>query len=724
MPLAKLSLGFSPLLWAAALAVLTFPTFSLAAEGTPVPGTSPYSYPPAPRGDVVDDYHGQKIADPYRWLEDLDAPETRAWIEAENKLTESFLDAIPARDKIRAQLEKLWNYERFGLPVKRGERYFFTRNDGLQNQSVLYVTDSLAAAPRLLLDPNTLSQDGTVALTSWRPSEDGQLLAYGLAEAGSDWQRWQVLDVATGKPRTDDIRWVKFSGVSWLKDGSGFFYSRYDEPQAGEQFTAANYYHKLYFHKLGTPQADDQLIYERPDEKEWGFGGSVSEDGQYLVIHVWRGSEPKNLLYVKKLAEPQSPIIKVVSEWEAEFDYLGNEGTKFWIATDWEAPQRRVMSFDLHDLARDKWRTVVPEAPETLTNVNLVGERIVCSYLHDVQTQVKLFSLTGQAAGAIELPAVGTASGFGGKRKDRETFYMFSNLTTPATIYRYDFDTQQSTVYKQPKIDFDSSQYVVRQVFYPSRDGTKIPMFLAHRKDLQLDGKNPTLLYGYGGFNVSLEPWYSVTVATWLDLGGVYAVANLRGGGEYGRPWHDAGKLDQKQNVFDDFIAAGEWLIENKYTSREKLAIRGGSNGGLLVGACLTQRPDLYAAALPGVGVLDMLRFHKFTIGRAWTAEYGSSDDAAQFPVLRAYSPLHNIHPGTNYPATLITTGDHDDRVVPAHSYKFAAELQRAQAGPAPILIRIDTSAGHGAGKPTQKLIDETADWLSFLVQVLKMDVR
>lgn len=720
MALAKLILGLAPLLIAAVVVMLTPPT-SHTAEGTPVTDSRTYVYPLAARGDVVDDYHGQRIADPYRWLEELDAPETRTWIEAENKLTEAFLDAIPARKSIRAKLEKLWNYERFGQPVRRGKNYFFSRNDGLQNQSVLYVAAGLDAEPRVLLDPNTLSKDGTVALSSWRPSEDGQLLAYGLTEAGSDWQRWRVLDVATGEHRNDDIRWVKFSSASWLKDGSGFFYSRYDEPKPGEAYTAANYYHKLYFHKLGDQQADDTLIYERPDEKEWGFGGGVSEDGKYLLIHIWRGSEQKNLLFVKDLQEPDAPLVEIVSEWEAEFDYLTNDGTKFWLVTDWEAPQRRVVTFDLNDRARDKWQTVVPEASDTLTSVNVVGDRIVCSYLHDVQTQVKFFQLDGMPAGNLKLPGVGTANGFGGKREDRETFYTFSNLTTPATIYRYDFDSEKSTVYKQPQIDFDGSQYVVRQVFYPSKDGTKIPMFLAHKKDLKLDGMNPTLLYGYGGFNISLEPWYSVTIATWLDLGGVYAVANLRGGGEYGREWHDAGKLDKKQNVFDDFIAAAEWLIAEKYTSREKLAISGRSNGGLLVGACMTQRPDLFGAALPGVGVLDMLRFHKFTIGRAWAAEYGSADDPEQFAYLLKYSPLHNLKEGTKYPPTLITTGDHDDRVVPAHSYKFAAELQRVQTGEAPVLIRIDTSAGHGAGKPTQKLIDETADWMSFLVQVLKV---
>ncbi len=702
------------------LSLLLLPLVAFAADPmSSVKSTMKFNYPAARRGVKVDEYHGTQVADPYRWLEEPDSPETRAWVTAENIVTDAFLEAIPQRKSIRERLEKLWNYERFGMPSKRGENYFYSRNDGLQNQSVLYVTQSLAGDARMLLDPNKLSKDGTVALTSTRASDDGKYLAYGLASAGSDWQEWKVLDVATGEDTGDHLRWVKFSGVSWLKDGSGFFYSRYDEPKTGQAFTAANFYQKLFFHKLGTPQSEDQLIYKRDDQKEWGFGGHVTDDGKYLLINVWRSTEPKNLLFYKELDKPDAPIVELINTWEAEFDYVGNEGTKFWISTDLDAPHRRVIAIDLAKPQRDAWQEVIPEAADTLTGVGLVGDRFICHYLHNVQSQVKLCKLDGTPDGEIKLPGEGTAGGFGGEREDRETFFYFTNMTTPTTIFRYDFDQRDSTVFRRPKLDFEGAKYTVKQILYASKDGTKIPLTIAHRKDLKLDGSHPTILYGYGGFNASTTPGFTPATATWLDLGGIYAVANLRGGGEFGRAWHEAGMLDKKQNVFDDFIAAAEWLIAEKYTSREKLAISGRSNGGLLVGACMTQRPELFGAALPGVGVLDMLRYHKFTIGRAWAGEYGSSDDAAQFKTLLAYSPLHNIKVGTHYPPTLITTADHDDRVVPAHSYKFAAELQQAQGGPAPILIRIDTSAGHGAGKPTQKMIDETADTFSFLVKVL-----
>jgi prolyl oligopeptidase len=720
MKLAKYLVGALPLLVALVLVIFT----PLPPSAAPLAGAQdamPFAYPPARRDNTIDNYHGTEIADPYRWLEAPDSPETRAWVTAENKLTESFLSQIPQRDAIRKRLTALWNYERFGLPHKKGQRYFYTRNDGLQNQSVLYVADTLEGEPRVLLDPNTLSQDGTVSLTGWQASDDGARLAFGLASAGSDWQEWKVLDVATGKLADDHLRWVKFSGASWKKDGSGFYYSRYDAPDEGEAYTAANFYHKLYFHKLGTPQAEDKLIYERPDEKEWNFSGHVTDDGQYLLILVWRGSESKNLVFYQALDEADAPVVELINTWEASFDYLGNEGEKFWLATDLDAPQQRVIQIDLAAPARDQWREIVPEAKDTLSSVSLVGDRLVCQYLHDVQSQVKLFTLAGEAASEIKLPDGGVAGGFGGERTDRETFYYFTNLTTPTSIFRYDFDTQESTLFRRPNVDFDASPYVAEQVFYASKDGTKIPLTIVCRRDIQLDGSHPTILYGYGGFNIPQLPGFSVTTATWLELGGVYAVANLRGGGEYGRAWHDAGKLDNKQNVFDDFIAAAEYLIETKYTSRAKLAISGRSNGGLLVGACMTQRPELFGAALPGVGVLDMLRYHQFTIGRAWAAEFGSADDPKQFKTLLAYSPLHNLKPGTHYPPTLINTGDHDDRVVPAHSYKFAAELQRVHAGDAPVLIRIDTSAGHGGGKPTTKLIDETADTLAFLVKVLKV---
>ena len=603
----------------------------------------------------------------------------------------------------------------------RGGRCFYSRNDGLQNQSVLYVAETLDAAPRVLLDPNMLSADGTVALAGYSVSEDGKYLAYGLSSAGSDWMEWRVRDVDTGQDRADHLRWVKFSGASWAKDGSGFYYSRYEAPTDGEELQQVNYYQKLFFHALGTPQEADVMVYERPDQKEWGIGGEVSEDGRYLLIYISQGTERKNQLFYKSLAESNAPIVELLNEFDASYYFLGSDGEEFWLQTDKDAPRGRVVAVHLRNPDPSQWREVIPEADETLQGVTLVGERFIASYLQDAATQVKVFGLDGAFERTVALPGLGAAGGFGGKRRYTETFYSYTSFTVPSAVYRYDISTGQSTLYKQPQVAFDPEAYETRQVFYPSKDGTRIPLFLTHKKGLTLDGQNPTYLYGYGGFDISLTPSFSPAQIVWLELGGVFAVANLRGGGEYGEAWHDAGRRRLKQNVFDDFIAAGEWLLANGYTSTPKLAIGGGSNGGLLVGACLTQRPDLWGACLPAVGVLDMLRFQKFTIGWAWTSDYGSSDDPADFPVLHAYSPLHNLKPGTSYPATLITTGDHDDRVVPAHSFKFAAALQAAQAGPSPTLIRIETRAGHGAGKPTTKVIEEAADRWAFLVKVLGM---
>lgn len=685
--------------------------------------TTPFAYPAAQRADQTDDYHGTVVADPYRWLEDPDSPETRAWIEAENALTFDFLAQIPAREAIQKRLTALWDYERFGMPYFQGGRCFYGRNDGLQPQSVLYVFETRDGEPRVLLDSNTLSEDGTVALAGYAISEDGRRMAYGLATAGSDWNEWRVRDVDTGEDLADHLRWVKFSGASWAKDGSGFYYSRYDAPAEGEELRLANYYQKLYFHALGTPQEADVLVYERPDEKEWSFGGYVSEDGEYLLIYVRQGTERKNRLYYKSLAEPDAPIVELLNEFDASYSFLGREGTQFWLQTDNDAPRGRVVAVDIADPAPARWREVIPQSDETLEGVSLVGERFLASYLKDAHTQVKVFGLDGVFERTVELPGLGSAGGFGGKRHETETFYSYTSFTVPTTLYRYDIPMGTSTVYRQPQVAFDPDDYETRQVFYESKDGTRIPLFLTHRKGLTRDGRNPTYLYGYGGFDISLTPSFSPGQVVWLELGGVLAVANLRGGGEYGKEWHDAGRKQNKQNVFDDFIAAAEWLLANGYTSTPKLAIGGGSNGGLLVGACLTQRPDLFGACLPAVGVLDMLRFQKFTIGWAWVSDYGSADTPEDFPVLYAYSPLHNLQPGTSYPATLVTTGDHDDRVVPAHSFKFAASLQAAQAGGAPVLIRIETRAGHGAGKPTAKVIEEAADRWAFLVQVLGMDV-
>ena len=684
--------------------------------------TSPLRYPVARKTDQTDDYHGVKVADPYRWLEDDNSAETKAWVEAQNKVTFGYLAKIPERSAIKERLTKLWNYERYGVPFKQGGRYFYAKNDGLQNQSVLYTMASLDASPELLLDPNKLSPDGTVALGGYAISDDGNLMAYGLSSAGSDWQEWKVRDVRTAQDLPDHINWVKFSGASWTKDGKGFFYSRYDEPTEQTKLTKANYFHKLYYHRLGTPQSEDRLVYHRPDHKDWNFGGGVTDDGHYLVISASQGTDPKNRVLYQDLQQPDAPVVELLMDFDADYTFIDNDGPVFWFSTDLNAPRHRVIAIDITKPARENWREIIPQASETLTSVGAVNNQFVCVYLKDAHSQVKVFGLDGAFAREVTLPGIGSAGGFGGKRTDTETFYSFTSFTSPGNIFRYDMKTATSAVYRQPKVAFNPDDYETRQVFYASKDGTRVPMFITHKKGLKLDGKNSTLLYGYGGFNISLTPSFSVANLAWMEMGGVYALPNLRGGGEYGEEWHQAGTKLKKQNVFDDFIAAAEWLIANKYTSARKLAISGGSNGGLLVGACLTQRPDLFGATLPAVGVMDMLRFHKFTIGWAWTSDYGSSEEADQFKALRAYSPLHNIRPGTKYPPTLITTADHDDRVVPAHSFKFAAALQAAQAGRAPTLIRVETRAGHGAGKPTTKLIEEAADKLAFLVHELRVE--
>ena len=687
-------------------------------------GSIPHlTYPVAKTVDQVDDYHGVKVADPYRWLEDTDSSDTRAWIDAENKLTFGYLEQIPYRKAIHDRLMKLWNYERYGVPEKQGSRYFYQHNTGLQNQSVLYVAESLTAEPRLLLDPNTLSTDGTVALVGHAVSEDGKLLAYGTSASGSDWMEWRVRDVSTGNDLPDLIKWVKFSGASWTKDGKGFFYSRYDEPKQGTMLRDANYFQKLYFHRLGTAQAEDPLIYERPDNKELGFAGQVTDDGHYLVITVWQGTSPKNRLYYKDLTKPDSEVVKLLDDFDAEYQFIDNDGPVFWMKTDLNAPRGRVIAIDTQHPERTNWKTLVPQGKDKLNSANVLNDSFVLAYLKDAQTEVRVYDLKGTFVRNVDLPGIGTADGFGGKRKDKETFYAFTSFIVPTTIYRYDLEGGKSAVFRLPKVDFDPNKYETEQVFYSSKDGTRVPMFLTHKKGLKLDGQNPVLLYAYGGFNISLTPAFSVPNIVWLEMGGVYAQPNLRGGGEYGEDWHQAGTKLKKQNVFDDFIGAAEWLIANHYTSPAKLAIRGGSNGGLLVGACLTQRPDLYGATLPQVGVMDMLRFHKFTIGWAWTSDYGSSDDPEIFKALYAYSPLHNLKPGTKYPATMVTTADHDDRVVPGHSFKFAATLQADQAGVAPVLIRIETKAGHGAGKPISKQIDEIGDAWTFVAKNLNMDV-
>ena len=683
----------------------------------------PLSYPISQKVDQVDEYHGTKISDPYRWLEDPDSEATKAWVESQNQVTFAYLNEIPVRDKIKQRLTQLWDYEKYSIPFKQGQRYFYFKNDGLQNQSVLYTLNSLDAEPRILLDPNKLSEDGTVALSGIAISEDGNLMAYGLSSSGSDWQEWKVRDVETGEDLSDHLKWIKFSGAAWTHDNQGFFYSRYDEPQENTKFEDVNYFQKLYYHRLGTPQSEDILIYHRPDQKEWGFSGGVTEDGKFLIISVWQGTDPKNLIFYQDLTVPNSEVIELISEFEASYSFIDNDGSIFWFRTDLDAPRGRAIAIDIHNPSRANWQEVIPQSDEVLESIGLLNNQFVADYLKDARTQIKIFDLNGAFVREVELPGIGSAGGFGGKRYDTETFYSFTSFTMPNTIYRYDMVSGKSSLFRQPNVDFNPENYETKQIFYSSKDGTKVPMFITHKKGLQLDGNNPTYLYGYGGFSVPLTPSFSVSQLVWMELGGVLAISNLRGGGEYGEDWHQAGTKLNKQNVFDDFISAAEWLISHNYTSASKLAISGGSNGGLLVGACMTQRPDLFAAALPAVGVMDMLRFHKFTIGWAWCSEYGSPENAEEFQALYAYSPLHNLKPDTAYPATMITTADHDDRVVPAHSFKFAAALQAAHAGANPVLIRIETKAGHGAGKPTAKIIEEAADKWAFLVRVLDISV-
>jgi prolyl oligopeptidase len=682
-------------------------------------------YPPTRRGDVVEVHHGIKVADPYRWLEEAvrKSKEVADWVEAQNKVTFAYLKSIPQRESIRKRITELVNHERYTAPFKAGGRYFYTRNDGLQNQSVLYTMESLDGKPRVLLDPNTLSKDGTVALTTLAVSNDGKYLAYGLAEAGSDWQRWKVRDIATGKDRDEELRWIKFSAASWTRDGKGFFYSRFDEPKAGTRLTAVNLNQKVYYHRVGTPQFDDVLVYRRPDQPTWSFRTSVTEDGRYLILSIRTSTDPRNRVVYKDLTEPYGMPIDLIEDFKNDFTFIANDGPVFYFRTDLGAPKGRVIAIDIRKPARENYKEILPEAKDSLVGVHVTGNLLICTYLKDAKTQVKMYTLDGAFVREMKFPNIVTVSGFGGRRTDTETFYTLSSFATPPNIYRYDLATGKSTLFRTPKVKFNPDDYVVEQVFYTSKDGTKIPMFLTYKKGISLDGQNPTILYGYGGFNIPLLPSYAVSRIAWLEMGGIYAQANLRGGGEYGKEWHQAGTKLKKQNVFDDFIAAAEYLIDKKYTSTRKLAIKGGSNGGLLVGACMTQRPDLFGACLPAVGVMDMLRFHKFTAGRFWVDDYGSPDKASEFKALHAYSPYHNLKRGTKYPPTLVTTADTDDRVVPGHSFKFAAMLQYCQAGSAPVLARIETRAGHGAGKPIAKVIEELADEYAFLVKNLGVDM-
>ncbi len=677
-------------------------------------------YPQPHKDPTVDDYHGVKIADPYRWLENTDSAETAAWVEAENKVTQGYLAAIGKRTAFKDRLTTLYNYERFGSFQKAGSHYIYSRNDGLQNQSVLYVADSLTAPGRVLLDPNTLRADGTAALSGFVPSNDGKLLGYGIADAGSDWTVLHVRDIATGKDLPDEIHWSKFSQVAWTADQRGFYYQRFPEPKPGEALRQQNENAKLYLHRLGEPQSADKLIYERPDHPKWMFDANVSDDGRYLVVVVETGDFGKNLVFYQDLHAAAPKMVELIPRLEASYVPVGNRGSVMYFQTTDNAPKGRIVAIDVTKPSRENWREIVAQQPQPIADARIFANHLAVTYLKDATSQVKLISLDGKTSKAVTLPGLGTAAFNYGLTTDNEAFFDFTGYTEPAAIYRLD-GAGAVTPVRQSKLSFDPARFEAEQVFYPSKDGTKIPMFLVHRKGLVKDGKNPTILYGYGGFNVSTTPAFSPSIVAWMEMGGIWASANLRGGAEYGDEWHEAGKRAKKQNVFDDFIAAAEYLIAQKYTSTPKLAIYGGSNGGLLVGAVLNQRPDLFGAAMPAVGVMDMLRFHKFTVGALWVDEYGSPDNPDDFKIIRAYSPLHNIKTGGHYPAVLITTSDHDDRVVPGHSFKYAATLQAAQPTGRPILIRIETRAGHGAGKPVTKTIDEWADRLAFLTRELGM---
>ena len=680
-------------------------------------------YPNAPRSKQQDEYHGVAVADPYRWLEAMDSPETRRWIDAENALTAEQLATITARAPLERRLRELWNYERWGAPSLEGSRLVVAHNDGLQNQAVLY-TLSESGERKPLLDPNALSKDGTVALGSLAFSNDGKRMAYGLTDAGSDWQIWRVRDVATATDTEDVLRWVKFSGASWSHDDRGFYYARFDEPKPGDELTAQNYHQKVYYHRLGQPQSADTLIYARPDHKEWGFSANVSEDGRWLILSVGIGTDPKNSVFIQDLHAPSGArkTIELLPDFKAKFEFIGNERDTLWFLTDESASRRRVIAIDVQHPEKAAWRELIAQGSDTIESVSAVGERLIVTRLDNAHTKVTIHGLDGKLERELSLPGIGSAGGFSGKRRDRETYFWYSGFSVPTEIWKLEVQSGKTSLWRRPQVAFDRANYETQQVWYTSADGTRVPMFLCAQKGLARDGQAPTYLYGYGGFEISLTPSFSVANLVWMELGGILAVPNLRGGGEFGAEWHEAGSKLHKQNVFDDFIAAAEYLTQSGYTRTSKLAIGGRSNGGLLVGAAMTQRPELFGAALPGVGVLDMLRFNQFTIGWAWESDYGSPKVPDEFAALRAYSPYHNIKPGTAYPATLIYTADHDDRVVPLHSYKFAAALQHAQAGSAPILIRIDTKAGHGAGKPTNKQIEEWADLWGFLVQQLRIE--
>lgn len=692
-----------------------------AAAQTKAPGMN---YPQTTRGSTMDEQFGVKVADPYRWLENdvrTDAAVAK-WVADENAVTNAYLATLPGRAVFAARMKQLLDYERFGVPVKKGGRYFYTRNSGLQNQAVLYVRDSIDGAGRVLIDPNAWAKDGATALGEWVPSEDGRHILYSIQDGGTDWRTVKVLDVATGAIAADTVEWVKFSHLSWAKDGSGFYYSRFAAPAAGAKFQALNENQQVYFHKLGTAQAIDRLIYATPDAPKRGHNAQVTGDGKWLVITTTEGTDNRYEITVLDLTDQGAKPRTIVKGLENEWSLAGNVGSTFYWTTDKDAPRLRIVSMDVGE-ATPAIREVVPQDKAVLEGAGIVGGKLVASYLVDVKSELRRYDLDGKPHGVVALPGIGSVAATSGAEDDSEMFYAFTSFATPTTIYRYDLKTGAAAPWAKPKVAFDPGLYDVSQRFYASKDGTKVPMFIVRRKDLPA-GPAPTLLYAYGGFNVSMNPAFSATRIAWLEQGGVLAVANIRGGGEYGKAWHDGGRLANKQNVFDDFIAAGEDLIAQGITSKNKLAIQGGSNGGLLIGAVVNQRPDLFAAALPQVGVMDMLRFDRFTAGRYWVDDYGYPAKEADFRVLYAYSPYHNIRSGRDYPAIMVTTADTDDRVVPGHSFKYTAALQAAQIGPRPHLIRIETRAGHGSGKPTDKVIAEAADSWAFAAAWTGMMVR
>ncbi len=673
-------------------------------------------YPETRKTDQVDVYFGVEVPDPYRWLEDDNSAETAEWVKAQNELTFNYLESIPFRSKIRERLTKIWDYPRYSSPFRAGKYYFYFKNDGMQNQSVLYIQEGLDGEASVFLDPNTFSEDGTVALSGLNVSNDDRWFGYSISRAGSDWNEIRVIEIETRKELPDLVEWVKFSGISWC--GDGFYYSRYDAPKSGEALSGKNEFHKVFYHKLGTPQSEDDLIYQNLDYPLRNYAVSVTEDERFLVLYESETTSG-NALYVKDLSRKNAGFVQLVGNFEKDYTVLDNLGDELLVLTNYNAPRQHLMLIHPDKPQPENWKTIIPEKEEVLGNASLIGGRIVVQYMKDATSRAYLHNYDGSFISEVNLPGIGSLSGFSGKKEDNIAFYSFTSFTYPSTIFMFDVAANESKVYRASEIDFDASAYETKQIFYTSKDGTRVPMFITHKKGLVMNGKNPTLLYGYGGFNASMTPSFSVSRLILLENGGIYALANIRGGGEYGEEWHKAGTKLKKQNVFDDFIAAAEYLIEQNYTNPKKLAILGGSNGGLLVGACMIQRPDLFKVALPAVGVMDMLRFHKFTIGWAWVGDYGSSENEEEFHYLLGYSPLHTLKDGVEYPATLITTADHDDRVVPAHSFKFAARLQEAHTGKNPVLIRIETSAGHGAGKPTAKIIEEQSDTWAFVFKNL-----